>query len=343
MNPLSIREPLKTGPLDEDRDTLGAHGPGRSFGAHLSHLARQYAIAWICLAMLIYLGASSDVFLSRTNVTNMLDQWATVGIIACAGTFVLISRMFDLSVGATYALSGVVCATVAVNTGSVVLGFASALGAGVLVGLGNGLAVAGANINPFIVTLATSLIITGVAVYISGGLLVTVSDPAFTRLGQGSLGALTIPGLTFLVVAALGWFVLSRTTFGRHVFAVGGNPEAARLSGVRVQATHIVVFVVSGLSAAVAGALAASRVGAGQADVGASLPLIVIAVIVVGGTSIFGGQGAMWRTLLGVLLFAMVGNGFTLLNVNANVQQVIQGAILLMAVGIDAWSRKSGT
>jgi ribose transport system permease protein len=249
--------------------------------------------------------------------------------------------MFDLSVGSVYALSGVVTAWTAVHSGSVWLSFAAGLASGAVVGLINGLAVSIGNINPFIVTLATSLIVTGIAVWISHGLLITVDDPAFTKLGQGEILGLTIPGVIFLLVIAVGWFVLAKTTYGHHLYAVGGNPEAARLSGVRVHGIHISVFVISGVASALAGLLAASRIGSGQADVGATLPLIVIAVVVVGGTSIFGGEGAMWRTFLGVALYAMIGNGFNLLNVDPNLQQIIQGLILLLAVGIDAWSRKS--
>jgi ribose transport system permease protein len=252
----------------------------------------------------------------------------------------LICRMFDLSVGSVYALSTVVTAWTAVHSGSIPLAFLAGLASGAVTGLVNGFAVAVANINPFIATLATSLIVTGIAVWISNGLLITVVDPAFTQLGQGVFLTLTIPSIIFLIIVGIGWFVLARTTYGRHLFAVGGNPEAARLSGVRVQFMQLSVFVISGVAAALAGVLTASRIGTGEADIGTQLPLIVIAVVVVGGTSIFGGEGAMWRTLLGVLLYAMVGNGFALLNVNNNIQQIIQGLILLVAVGIDAWSRK---
>lgn len=312
----------------------------RTLPQRLASIAGHNAIVFICVAFFAYLSIFSGVFLSHGNFVNLLDQWSTVGIIACAATFVLIARMFDLSVGAVYALSGVVCASVVVDTGSVPLGFAAGLLSGVLVGLVNGFAVAVVNINPFIATLATSLMVTGVAVMLSGGLLVTVADPAFSAVSRGSFLSLTVPGVVLIVTFLVSAFVLAKTKYGRRVYAVGGNPEAARLSGVRVKAVHISVFVVSGFASALAGVLAASRVSSGQADVGTTLPLIVIAVVVVGGTSIFGGEGAMWRTAFGLLLYAMIGNGFTLLNVNATIQQVVQGFILLLAVGLDAYSRK---
>lgn len=331
-----------TGTIDRSRIVPAAAGLIGSVRSSklIGRLSREYAIVWICAVLFTYMSIASNVFLTKVNATNLLDQWSTTGIIAVAGTFVLISRMFDLSVGSVYALSGVVAAWTAVHTGSVWLAFLAGLAAGVVVGLANGLAVAIGNINPFIVTLATSLIVTGIAVWISQGVLITVTNPSYTTLGQGTFLTLTVPGVLFLVVAIIGWFVLARTTYGRRVYAIGGNPEAARLSGVGVRGIHISVFVMSGLASALAGFLASSRIGSGEADVGTTLPLIVIATVVVGGTSIFGGEGAIWRTFLGVMLYAMVGNGFALLNVNANVQQIIQGLILLIAVGIDAWSRK---
>lgn len=312
----------------------------QSLPKRIASSAGRYAIIWICLALFIILSFTSRVFFSHGNLVNLLDQWSTIGIVACAGTFVLIARMFDLSVGATYALAGVVSASIAVQTGSTPLAFAAGLLAGVVVGLVNGVAVAIFNINPFIATLATSLMVTGIAIYLSGGVLISVTDPSYSALGRGSFLTLTIPGVVLIVTFLVSGFVLSRTLYGRRIYAVGGSPEAARLSGIRVNAVHISVFMISGFAAALAGVIASSRVSSGQADVGASLPLIVIAAVVVGGTSIFGGEGAMWRTAFGLLLYAMIGNGFTLLNINSQIQQVVQGLVLLIAVGLDAYSRK---
>jgi ribose transport system permease protein len=301
---------------------------------------KSHSIVWICALLFIVMAVSSDVFVSQGNISNLLGQWATVGIIAAAGTFVLISRMFDLSVGAAFAFSGVITATVAANTGNVWAAFLAGILAGGLIGVVNGITVAVLNINPFIATLATSMLATGAAIIVSGGQLITVADPAFSQLGRGRILGLSIPAIVFIVVLVVGGFVLSRTTFGRYIYAVGDNPEAARLSGVRVGWVHMSVFIISGLAAGIAGVLAASRVSSGQADAAGTIPLVVIACVVVGGTSIFGGEGAMWRTALGVLLYAMVGNGFTLLGIDSNIQQMVQGSILLVAVGIDAWSRR---
>ena len=136
-------------------------------------------------------------------------------------------------------------------------------------------------------------------------------------------------------------FLLTRTTFGRYVYAVGANPAAARLSGVRVSRVRMVTFALSGLSAGLAGIIVSSRISTGQADAGIGIEFSVIAAVVIGGTSIYGGEGAIWRTVLGVLFLAMIGNGFNLLNINPTYQQIIQGAVIVAAVGVDAWSRRS--
>jgi ribose transport system permease protein len=324
------------------QDAAGPPTPARvrtTLGFAVSAL-QQYGIVIICVAMFLALTSTSDVFLSSRNLTNILDQWSTVGMIACAGTFVLICGGFDLSVGAMFALGGVTAALVSQDGGSAVVAVICGVLASSCVGLVNAIAFTVFNINPLISTLATALITTGIAIYISDGQLITITDPSLLHIGQGRMLGLTIPGLVLLLTVLVSAIALARTTFGYHTFAVGGNTEAARLSGVRVRVVRSAAFVMSGALSGLAGVLAASRIGTGQADVGTELPLVVISAIVVGGTSIYGGEGAVWRTFLGVLLFAMIGNGFTLLGVNPQIQQVVQGLILLGAVGLDSLVRR---
>jgi ribose transport system permease protein len=301
---------------------------------------RDYGIVVSFLALFVTLSIASPVFLSKANLLNILDQNAAIAIVACAGTLVIIAGGFDLSVGATFALSGVVTAKTA-NSVSVEAGLILGCLVGLGVGLVNGVLVTAGRINSFIGTLATSIALRGIALVLTSGVLIGVTDPSFTHLGQDRfLGVkLTVYVLagTILVFAV----VLDRTVFGRQVFAAGGNQEAARLSGVRVGRVRVMTFALSGLMAGVAGVLEASRVATGQADAGAGLELSVIAAIVLGGTSILGGEGAVWRTILGVLLLAMIGNGFNLLNIDPMYQQIVQGAIILLAVGTDAWARRA--
>jgi ribose transport system permease protein len=299
---------------------------------------RDYGIVISFVALFVVLSLASPHFLTQTNLLNILNQNAPVGLIACGGTLVLIGGGFDLSVGAIFALSGVIATEMATRidtTPAMVLGILVGLACGVC----NGAVTTIGRINPFIATLSTQIMIRGIALAITGGFLVIVEDPAFTSLGNGGIGSVKYSILLWVGFAFMCGFILQRTTFGRHVYAAGGNAEAARLSGVRVSGVRATTFAISGLSAGLAGVIVASRASTGQADAGIGLELSAIAAIVIGGTSIFGGAGAIWRTLLGVLLLALIGNGFNLLNVEAVYQQMFQGAIILTAVGIDAWAR----
>jgi ribose transport system permease protein len=299
---------------------------------------RDYGIVISFVALFIVLSFASPHFLTQTNLLNILNQNAPVGLIAVGGTLVLIAGGFDLSVGAIFALSGVIATEMATRVGTteaILLGVLAGLACGVC----NGALTTVGRINPFIATLSTQIMIRGVALAITGGFLIVVADPGFTSLGNGGLGEVKYAILVWLGFALACGFLLQWTSFGRHVYAAGGNPEAARLSGVRVSWVRATTFAISGLSAGLAGVIVASRSSTGQADAGIALELSAIAAIVIGGTSIFGGAGAIWRTILGVLLLALIGNGFNLLNVEAVYQQMFQGAIILAAVGIDAWAR----
>jgi ribose transport system permease protein len=212
---------------------------------------------------------------------------------------------------------------------------------GGLIGLVNGWISTVGRVNAIITTLASGIMVRGLALVLTGGSLVRVTDEMFSDLGRGEVFGLKYVVLVFLVVIALTWLMLSKTTFGRYIYAVGGNPEAAHLSGVRVNSIRIGTFVISGLTASIAGVLVASRVSTGQADAGLGLEISAIAAIVIGGTSINGGEGAVWRTVFGVLLVTLVGNGFNLLNINPIWQQVFTGAVILGAVALDSWSKKT--
>jgi ribose transport system permease protein len=168
-----------------------------------------------------------------------------------------------------------------------------------------------------------------------------VDDPDYAILGTNQLGGVRYTTYLFVVFAIAAAVLLSRTTLGRAIYASGGNAEAARLSGIRVGVVRASTFVISGLSAGLAGVMISSRVATGQADTGVGIELTAIAAVVIGGTSILGGEGAIWRSVLGVLLLTLIGNGFNLLNVNPTYQQIFQGAIILSAVAIDAWSRRT--
>jgi ribose transport system permease protein len=303
---------------------------------------RDYGIVFSFVALFGALAVSTDAFLTPRNLFNILDQQAAIGIIACFGTLVLIAGGLDLSTGAVFAFSGIVAAET-VGTlpvwGAMLLAVAVALILGTL----NGLLATAGRINAIIATLATGIMIRGLAIATTGGLLVRVAEPTYATLGRGSFWGIKYSVWMFVAVVLITGFLLRATTFGRYILAAGGNQEAARLAGVRVDLVRSATFALSGLGAGLSGILVSSRVATGQADAGAGLEISAIAAIVIGGTSILGGEGAIWRTVLGLLLLALVRNGFNLLNINPIFQQIFQGAIILAAVAVDAWARRDTT
>jgi len=302
---------------------------------------RTAGIAIPFLLLFIILSISSGPFLHTTNLINILDQQAATLCIAAAGTLVLVAGGIDLSVGATYGLATVVAGEIAAHH-SPVLAIAAGIAVGLFVGLINGLIVTVFKINALITTLAMSFVIGGLALKVSAGNLIVLSPSGgFFKFANAQF--LTVPSavwMTLLFIVVLG-LLLTRTTFGRYMVASGGNAEAARLAGVRVNMTRVIAFTLSGGAAGLGGVIDISRLLSAQAASGGSaLSFTVLAGIVVGGTSIAGGEGSVWRTAIGVLFIALIGNGFDLLGVDPLYQQIVLGLILLIAVGLDSWARQ---
>jgi ribose transport system permease protein len=254
-------------------------------------------------------------------------------------TLAIISGNFDLSAGAIYAFCGSLAAIIT-SMGYVELGFIAALLAGFCLGLLNGVVIAGFRVHSFIATLATGLVIQGAALLLTNGRLIVVDNDLFTVIGQGSFLGIKYPVFIFAVWIVFTWILLSKTKFGRAVYAIGGNPEATWLSGIRVDLTRIMVFSFTGISAALAGIIAVSRISQGQADMGSMIELQAIARVVIGGTSIMGGEGSVMGTVFGVLLMRLIGNGFNIMNVSPFYQRVFEGVVILFAVGLDALFRQ---
>jgi ribose transport system permease protein len=302
--------------------------------------ARRGGIIFPFLVLFIVLSISSGPFFTKVNLLDILDQQASTLIIAAAGTLVLVAGGIDLSVGATYALACVVATKLALSS-SPVLAILAGIAVGLVVGLVNGVIATFFRINSLIATLAMSFVIAGLAsLATSGNLIIAYTALGYAALARSSFLAVNTSTWTMIaVVIALG-VVLSRTIAGRYMYAAGSNAEAARLAGVRVQMIRLTTFVISGGAAALGGIIDASRVLSAQASNGeTTLTFTVLAGIVVGGTSILGGEGAIWRTVVGTLFIALIGNGFVLLGLNPLYEQITLGGILLIAVGADAWSR----
>jgi ribose transport system permease protein len=301
---------------------------------------REAGILLPFAALFVVLSLSSSTFATSTNLLNILDQQTATLIIAAAGTLVLVAGGIDLSVGAVYALAGVTAAQLAQHTAPGVAIVAGVL-LGLVVGAANGTVVTVFRINALIATLAMSFVIAGIASLITkGNLIVLLDHPGFGDLARTEfLGVRTSIWIMSVAVVVTG-LVLARTTSGRYMYAAGGNADAARLAGVRVNLIRVVAFTLSGGAAGLAGVLDASRVLSAQAGGGEALAFTVLAGIVVGGTSILGGEGAVWRTVVGVLFIALVGNGYDLLGLDPLYEQITLGVIILLAVGVDAWSRQ---
>jgi ribose transport system permease protein len=301
---------------------------------------RRSGIVLPFLALALVLTITSSTFATQANLLNLLDQQSSVLIIAAAGTLVFIAGGLDLSVGAVYALAAVIAGRIAQHE-PVVVAMLAGVGVGVLVGFVNGFLAAVLEVNSLIATLAMSFVVTGVAALVTSGNSITLYNrPSYGDLAQTHI--LTVASSTWvalLVVVVLG-LVLWRTVLGRHIYSVGGNPNAARVAGVRVTAVRITTFVLSGAAAALGGLVDSSRVLSAQSSNGGdALTFAVIAGIVVGGTSIKGGEGAVWRSFVGVIFLALIANGYNLLGLNPLYQQITLGALILLAVGAEPAAR----
>jgi len=289
---------------------------------------------------LVVLGLTTPSFLRFENLANILDQQSGIIIVAAAATLVLIAGGIDLSVGAVFGLAGATAAQLAASFG-VPIGIAAGVAVGLIVGLVNGVLVTRFRINALIGTLAMAYVVSGVGALATRGNLIVVFDhPEFQQFAATRILGLTSAAWIMIGTAVVFAIVLARSVFGRYVYATGGNASAARMGGVRVDAIRVATFALCGAAAALAGVLDASRVLSAQASGGSFLTFTVLAGVVVGGTSILGGEGAVWRTVVGCLFIALIGNGFNLLGLDPFYQQITLGVILLLAVAVDAWTRR---
>jgi ribose transport system permease protein len=302
-------------------------------------LLLNWGMVFVLLALIGAGRVTYSGFFATQNLLNILSQNAPVGIVAVGMTFVIIAGGFDLSVGAIYAVGATLFASISSHH-SVGLAVVAALTAGLLAGLVNGILVTRFHVNPFVATLGSASAFSGAILIYSHSSPYVVERSSFKWLGGGKWGTVPVAIFVALAIFAIGGVLLSRSLYGRHVFAIGGNDEAARLSGLRVDLIRGSTYVMSGLLSALAGMMVASRLGVGQGNIGTSTALDAIAVVVIGGTSLTGGEGAMWRTGVGLLILAGLTNIFYSLNVDPNWQLVTKGGIIVGAVALDVVLRR---
>jgi ribose transport system permease protein len=316
---------------------------GSAFRAnHLREaLARSGSLVGLVL-LSVFLTLLSPVFLTFDNLFNVGTQIAVIAILALGQTFVIVSGGIDLSMGSVLALSGIVFGWATAVAGMPLpVALALGLGAGVLAGLGNGLLITLGKLPPFIATLAMLSIARGLALVISGGISLNPIPQAIRDLGNGDLfGFVPFPVVLMLVIWAITAGILRSTYIGRCMYAIGGNEEAARLSGIDVSRQKIFIYTLSGLLAAIAGVLLTGRLASAQPQAGFTFELDAIAAVVIGGASLSGGAGSASGTIVGALILGVLRNGLNLLNVSAFWQQVVIGGVIALAVMTDTLRRK---
>ena len=302
---------------------------------------RQYGLLIVFGIICLIISLTTPQFLTLSNLTIIVTQVSINALLAFGVTFVIITGGIDLSLGSIVAVTGVTSAMLAhPDSYPVLIPIVMGLLAGLLMGAFNGFIITKSKIAPFIVTLGTMTIGRGLALILSDGRPVSNLSESFNYLGSGTVFGIPFLILIFILVFALCSIILSKTILGRHIYAIGGNEQAARASGINIVRVKLSVYSISGLLAGLAGILLASRITTGQPNAGAGFELDAIAAVVIGGTSTAGGRGTMTGTLIGVLLIGVINNGLDLLNVTSYYQQVVMGIIIIGAVIVDSLNQK---
>lgn len=305
--------------------------------------ARRFGTLIGLVALCAVLWALTPHFLTVSNLLNVAQQTSINAIVAVGMTFVILSGGIDLSVGSIVALSGVVLGLMLHAEQPVAIAILAALGAGALCGQVNGLLIDRGRLPPFIVTLGMMSMARGAALLVTEGRPISGFDEAFRALATARIGFVPAPVLIMVLVYVIAHLVLTRTTFGRYVYAIGGNEEATRLSGVRVHLHKPAIYAVSGLMSAVAAIILTARLNSAQPIAGMMYELDAIAATVIGGTSLMGGTGSLGGTLIGALIMGVLRNGLNLLGVSSFLQQIVIGGVIVGAVLVDTILKRHRT
>jgi ribose transport system permease protein len=298
---------------------------------------REAGILFVLIALCVILSIVAPRFLTLRNVTNVVRQFSVIAIMSVGMTYVIITAGIDLSVGSIIALSGCMTAWFLVEGYPIWLSVLIGLALGTLTGIVNGLLIVKVRLAPFIATLGTMGIARGVVLALTMGYPIQPFPEAFEVIGRGYLGPIPIPVVIMTVMVIAGHTFLSRTTIGRYIYYVGSNPTAARLSGLNVGRILILVYTVAGLLSGLAAVVLVSRLTSAQSNMGTGWELDAIAAVVIGGTSLAGGEGSVLGSLIGAALMGVIKNALILLGVNVYWQSVVIGIVIVLAVALDAW------
>jgi putative xylitol transport system permease protein len=313
----------------------------RFAGSNTASIVLAQGGLWVALLALIVVFANvSPYFLSVGNFKNILLQMSIVGILAVGQTFVIVSGGIDLSVGAIVALGGVLGADVLSHGGGWALGFIVPIAVGAAVGLANGVLVGRFRLQPFIVTFASLYVVSGLALAKNNAQPIAISNSTFNAIGANSLAGVPILVVFFVAIIVVAYLWQAWTPRGRHVFAIGANAEAARQHGIPVRRLTVGVYLVNGMLAGLAAALLDAWTATGEPTGGTGYELTAIAAVVIGGTSLLGGEGGLQHTIVGILLIGVINNGLNLAGVSSYTQQIVTGLIIVAAVLFDRWRRR---
>ena len=310
----------------------------------MGKLLADYGIVFAFILLCLVLSFANENFMSVGNWTNVLRQTSINGVLAIGMTFVILTKGIDLSVGSLLAVAGMVTGSLVTgdNPSSPWLAVAAGLLTGTVLGCVNGAIVARLSVAPFVVTLGMLSVARGLTFIYNDGMPIANLSPQFRFLGQGMVGGLPVPVLVLALTFAVFWFLLNYTTFGRYVYAVGGNEKSAKTSGIRTRLVVFSVYAISGFLSALAGLILTARTTSALPQAGVAYELDAIAAVVIGGTSLNGGVGTLTGTLIGALIIGVINNGLDLLGVSSYYQQVIKGAIIVAAVLLDVSRKRQG-
>ena len=303
--------------------------------ARLGSALRRFGIVIAFALLVVILSLLSGSFLTVSNLLNIARQVSINAVIAAGMTFVILTGGIDLSVGSVLAVSGAVIAGLLSAGRPLLVGIGAGLAVGAALGLLDGLVITRGKVQPFIATLGMLTIGRGLTLVYTDGRPITGLPDAFVWLGAGEVSRIPVPVVIMILVSLISYGILTQTVFGRYVYAIGGNEEAARLSGVDVATHKTLVYVISGVLSAVSAVILTARLNSAQPTAGVGFELDAIAAVVLGGTTLAGGEGSVSGTLLGAFIIGVINNGLNLLNVNPFYQQVVKGAVILLAVLLD--------
>ncbi|MBB4571023.1 ABC transporter permease [Rhizobium leucaenae] len=310
---------------------------GKSGSFRAGEIIRQFSIVVVFFLIVAFFSFASPYFMSWPNWLNLVRQSSINGILAIGVTFVILTKGIDLSVGSVMAIAGMIAASLVTETNEhiVLIGILAGLAVGAGLGLVNGVLVAAIKVPPFVVTLGMLSVARGLTLIFSQGSPIPNLSDAYKWIGSGQVMYIPVPIIILFLVFIIGWVVLNYTTFGRYVYAVGGNEKAARTSGISTKIIVGATYVISGLLAGLAGLVLTARTTAALPQAGIGYELDAIAAVVIGGTSLAGGRGSLLGTLIGALIIGTINNGMDLMGVSSYYQQVLKGTIIVVAVIAD--------